>query len=135
LEKGPSAPGPAVRGSAGSATEAQLAEILALSGKDPKQTLLPLDVADRLTTLNNPAGTNVMPEMRWWQMALRPFRTMDMLITGQGEKGMHQALAEILADPKRLEELRKAAKFDPNARRMLMLVPAINAAGQNQGVE
>jgi hypothetical protein len=131
LETAPVSPATAVRGGAGSDVEKQLAEILALGGRNPEQVLKPLAVAERLSGSQNPAGIKMLPEMRWWQLALRPFRTMDMMITGQGEEGMAQEIAKLLADPRRRAELEKIAKFDPTVRAMLATVPAVNAANPN----
>lgn len=137
LKGGPTDPGAAVRGAAGSSREVQIAALLAAGGQNPARTMLPLNIADDLQGAMGPGGVKEMPRMTFVQGLLRPFRTADMAITRQGMQGIEKEIADLLANPTiaNLNRLREIAMFDPNVRRQLStmapLLGTIGAAEEN----
>jgi hypothetical protein len=65
------------------------------------------------------------PRMGMGQMLLRPFRTLDMMITAHNEAGVQREIAHLLQDPNNLPELRKIAMFDPTVRKQLSLMSGL----------
>ena len=124
LKGAPTNPGASVRGNAGSSQEEQIAALLSAGGQNPARTMLPLEVADDLQGMSGAAGMKEMPRMSPIQGLLRPFRTADMAITGQGLKGIEKEIADLLANPTipALNRLREIAMFDPNVRRQLSII-------------
>lgn len=127
LLKGSQNPGQVMRGEQGSLQERQLAALIEAGGKPPQTAMAPLRAADQLQTLAPANSANKLPEMRSAQMAIRPFRTLDMMMTGRTERLTQQEISKLLANPtpEGLAELRKIAMFDPNLRRQLTLISAL----------
>lgn len=133
LQSGPTNPGEAMRGNPGSQQEDQFSALLRAGGNNLSNTLKPLAVADELQGMQGLPNRNEGPQMRGWQAVIRPFRTLDMMLSGQAQRSVQKELAELLADPAKLAELQKAAMFDPNLRRQLSsvgaMLPVINQEG------
>lgn len=128
LKKGSQNPGEMVRGEQGSLEDQKLQALLGSAGLNADRVTQPLRAADNLK-LNSAGGISGFPEMRWSQAAIRPFRTIDMILTGKTERDINRELARLLGGPLRpeqIDELQRIAMFDPNIRRMLTL----RAAGQ-----
>ena len=113
-------PGKTMRGQAGGIKEQ---ELLALA---PKADLRQLEAADLLQGLK-PKSFNQenIPEMRWWQSLIRPFRTLDMMLTLKNERGIAQEVARLFQDPANIPQLQKIAMFDPSVRKQLTLLGAM----------
>jgi len=135
LSERPSDPGQAMRGNPGSEKEAGFNALLEAGGADVVRVNQPLRAADKLQAFAKPAGLNELPKMQWRQALLRPFRTLDMMLTAKNEHGVQEEIAKILArnDPKAVSDLQKLAMFDPSVRKSLSLLSAINAYSQTQG--
>ena len=129
-------PGKTIRNISGGEKEAELSALLP-AGQNRAATFAPLEAADTLQGLK-PKGANMrQPEMRAFQALLRPFRTLDMMITARNERGIQQELGRLLGDPANLPKLREIAMFDPTVRRQLTLLSALRpgAFAQSQGAQ
>jgi hypothetical protein len=129
LVKGPVDYPEVLGGSAGSPQERQLFEMLNSAGADTHK-IHDLMQTGRELTLRGTSSKQGFPEMRSGQFLLRPFRTLDMLMTGQSEKATQQQIAELLAPPtpEGLARLREIVKFDPTVRRNLSLFGGVTGA-------
>lgn len=122
LKKGSDNPGNAIRGMEGSDEQRAFEALLRGGGRPQNQindTMQPLRVADRMQPLKGPAGHYEPPTMSLLQGLIRPFRTADMSLTGGRMRGYSDEMARLLANPEGIEELRRIAMFNPEARRML----------------
>ena len=120
LGKGQENPGKLLRGNPGSAAEGQFNALLESGGLLPERVNQPLRAADAMT-LGNGLTIAEMPQMRAGQLALRPFRTLDMLMTAKTEKDIQREISRLLmnATPEGLNELRMIAEFRPDIRKIL----------------
>lgn len=128
-------PGADLRGNPGSDKEAAFNALLEAGGADVARVNQPLKAADQLQAFAKPAGLNELPKMQWRQALLRPFRTLDMMLTAKNEHGVQEEIAKILSrnDPQAITDLQKLAMFDPNVRKALSLLSGVNAFSQAQG--
>jgi hypothetical protein len=123
LQKGSTNPGEKLRGLPGSDSEKQMISILQAAGRNPEQTMQPLQAADLLQGFTQPRGDKHFPAMRSEQFFIRPFRTLDMALTGRLEERTARDTAQLLGGPptrERLAELLAIAQFDPNLRALLV---------------
>lgn len=127
LSAGSTNPGQTVRGLQGSQQEAQFSALLDAAGLNPGQTMAPLRAADQLQNLGPAGVAQGFPEMRSGQALIRPFRTIDMMMTARTERETQAAIAEYLARPTQegLAQLREMAMFNPQIRRTLTLISAL----------
>ncbi len=127
LRKGSTDPGKTVRGTPGSLEDRKVQALLEQAGMDVGQVTAPLRAADQLQNLGPAGSVGGFPEMRSAQGLIRPFRTLDMMMTGKTERDTQREISRLLANPTQegLAELRKIAMFDPNVRRQLTLLAAI----------
>lgn len=130
LAKGPANPGAAVRGTEGSDAQQAIEALLQAGGNDAKNTMLSLSVADRLQPFATPANVSEAPKMQALQLALRPFRTMDMASTGRSINSVNEEVAKILANPspENLRKIQEMAMFDPALRKALSAKSGILSA-------
>lgn len=91
------------------------------TGGDSKKFNTNLDVAEELARRGTSSNISEPPTMGLSQL-IRPFRTIDMALSGKREKDIQNEIAALLADRSKLAELQKIAMFDPNARRILSLI-------------
>lgn len=112
---------------ANSPKQNQLMELIGAAGGNTGRAGDILNTGRQLQGLSGPSGRQGFPEMRTGQLLLRPLRTLDMMVTGQGEKGIQREIAHLLANPTResLQRLREIAMFDPSARAALSAQGAI----------
>jgi hypothetical protein len=136
LRFGSTDPGMTIRGQAGSIGERELSALLP-AGTNLRQTFAPLEAADILQGLKPKVANMRQPGMRIFQALLRPFRTLDMMITAKNERGIQQELGRLLGDPANLPRLKEIAMFDPTVRRQLTLLSALRPAAfaQSQGAQ
>jgi hypothetical protein len=115
-------PAAALRGSPGSAMDQNLQALLRSGGADASHVTEPLGVIDQLQSLKPEAQIFESPAMKAYQMLIRPFRTVDMAITANTEKGVSREIAEYLAFPTqdRLQKLEEISQYDPAARKFLI---------------
>ena len=128
LARGSQTPGKTVRGEPGSLNDEKLQTLIEASGGNPAQVTQPLRAADNLK-MDAAGSVNGLPEMLLRQAVFRPFRTLDMMMTGKTQADINHELARLLAGPvsrEQIDALRRIAMFDPNVRRML----TARAAGQ-----
>ena len=128
LSKGSQAPGKTVRGEPGSIDDRRMQGLIQASGNDPAFVTQPLRAADNLK-LDSSGSINGLPDMMARQAALRPFRTLDMMMTAKTQRDVNREIARLLGGPLRqsqIDELQRIAMFNPEVRRMLTL----RAAGQ-----
>jgi hypothetical protein len=120
LVEGPVKYAETLGGSAGSPKERQLFEMLNAGGANT-QRIHDLMQTGRELTLQIGLGKQNFPKMRLGQLLLRPFRTLDMMMTGATEKQVQQEIAALLAHPTRegLARLREISMFDPSVRKQL----------------
>jgi len=135
LGKGSTNPGALVRGMAGSDEAQKLDALIRAGGGNPEQVLKPLRVADQMQNLDS-AGRltkEIRPGMGNW---VRPFRALDMLLTGKSQEKVTAEIARLIADPANIPELQKIAMFNPMVRRAMTAVggtmPALRAYNQGQ---
>lgn len=134
----PTNPGNAVRGNQGSLHEQQINTLLDIGGADVSHVNQPLRVADQLQKLSPGSNIHEMPQMRSGQLLLRPFRTLDMLMTARTEKQIQEEISKLLINPTQetLNELRTIAMFDPAIRKQLSavsgLVGGLNGQQENR---
>lgn len=128
-------PGHDLRENPGSDKEAGFNALLEAGGADVARVNQPLRAADQLQAFAKPAGLDEIVKMQWWQSLIRPFRTLDMMLTAKNEHGVQMEISKILArnDPKAVAALQKLAMFDPSIRKSLSMLSAINAYSQTQG--
>jgi len=128
LKAGSTNPGATMRGLEGSPKEREFAALL--SGRNADEVLKPLAVSDKLQDLAGTNGVQGLPNMRTGQFFIRPFRTLDMMLTGRSEKATQAEIAKLLRDatPESLAKLKELAMFDPTVRRQLMLVQGMLGA-------
>lgn len=133
LRKGSTNPGEAVRGTAGSLEDRKLAALLDQAGMNVDEVTVPLRAADQLQNLGPAGSVGGFPEMRSGQAVIRPFRTLDMMMTGKTERDTQREIARLLADPTPagLARLREIAMFDPDLRRQLTLISAMRPMVNN----
>ena len=127
LRKGSTDPGKTVRGAPGSLEARQFQALLEQAGMDVGNVTAPLRAADQLQNLGAAGAVGGFPEMRSGQAVIRPFRTLDMMMTGKTERDTQREISRLLADPTPagLARLREIAMFDPNLRRQLTLIAAL----------
>ncbi len=127
LAGGSTNPGNAVRGNQGSLHEQQLNALLDVGGANIAQVNQPLRVADQLQKLTPGSNIHEMPQMRSGQLLLRPFRTLDMLMTARTEKQIQEEISKLLINPTQetLNELRAIAMFNPAIRKQLSAASAL----------
>jgi len=136
LKGAPTNPGAAVRGNPGSATEAQIAQMLTSGGRDPNRVMQPLRASDLMQDAATQGGLNSQPKIQPLQWLIRTLRSADMTVTGRGIEKMDQEIARLLADPKNLAEIQRIAQFDPAIRRQLMLMaPMLGGSVNQQGAQ
>jgi hypothetical protein len=136
LKGAPTNPGAAVRGNQGSATEAQIAQMLTSGGRDPNRVMQPLRASDLMQDAATQGGLNSQPKIQPLQWLIRTLRSADMTVTGRGIEKMDQEIARLLADPKNLAEIQRIAQFDPAIRRQLMLMaPMLGGSVNQQGAQ
>lgn len=136
LKGAPTNPGAAVRGNQGSATEAQIAQMLTSGGRDPNRVMQPLRASDLMQDAATQGGLNSQPKIQPLQWLIRSLRSADMTVTGRGIEKMDQEIARLLADPKNLAEIQRIAQFDPAIRRQLMLMaPMLGGSVNQQGAQ
>jgi hypothetical protein len=130
LRGGSTDPGQTIRGMEGSQIEQNLSALIGAGGGNSAHSLAPLAAADKLQSFASPAGINEMPGMQLRQLALRPFRTLDMMTTGRTESAIQREIASILAsqDPAAIQRLREIAMFNPDIRKAITAMSAINGA-------
>lgn len=126
-----------IAGASGSPQERQLMELIQAAGGNPQQAMDMLTTSRQLS-LKPPGSVNqVVPDMKWYQALIRPFRTIDMMGVGVlAEKDAQEVVRLVgqkAATPEGLAELKKIAEFDPNVRRAMMVYQsAQGAAGNSQ---
>ncbi len=127
LALGSTDPGKTVRGIQGGLRDRQMSALIKAGGTDPQTAMAPLRAADQLQNLSPANSVGGFPEMRSAQAAIRPFRTIDMMMTGRTERLTQQEISRLLANPTPagLAQLQEIAMFDPNVRRQLTLIAAI----------
>lgn len=119
---GPGNPAEKVAATEGSTQAKMFDELLTQTGTNNPQVQDQLKLARLLQDFQGPGGINSnVPKMSGSQALIRPFRTIDMMLTGQREKGVQQEIATLLADPKNLKKLQEIAMFDPEVRKLLTL--------------
>lgn len=131
LRGGATNPGPAVRGLPGSQAERQFSALLEAGGQNPAQTLAPLNVAERLQPFASAAGVNELPKIGMAQF-IRPFRSIDMLMTARNERQVQQEIARILANPSEanIRQLQAIAQTNPMVRKALTTMSAFTGDTQ-----
>lgn len=127
LRKGSTNPGADVRGAQGSLEDRKLDALLEQAGLNVDEVTVPLRAADQLQNLGPAGAVGGFPEMRTGQAMIRPFRTLDMMMTGKTERDTQREISRLLADPTPagLAKLREIAMFDPDLRKRLSLISAL----------
>lgn len=120
-------PGNSVRGNQGSLHEQQMNALLDVGGANVGQVNQPLRVADQLQKLSLSGNIKELPQMRGEQFFIRPFRTLDMLMTARTEKQIQEEISKLLINPTQetLNELRTIAMFNPAIRKQLSATSAL----------
>lgn len=114
-----------IAGNRGSDQENQLMELVQSAGGNPIDMASRLNAGRQMQQLGPSKSIKGMPEMRSGQAFLRPFRTIDMMITGKTMEDTQREIARLLRDPANLPEIQRIAMFDPNVRRALTLQQAL----------
>ena len=134
LHKGSMNPGKDLRGMPGSGAEANLTALLDAGGVNTPRVMAPLRAADELQKLS-PAGiAGGLPIPNSGQLAIRPFRTLDMMLTGKSERDTQREIARLLGgnpDPGIIQELQRISMFNPAVRRQLSAWGALQGAITN----
>jgi hypothetical protein len=125
LQNRPADPGQVMRGDQNSLRAKQLDALLQGTGRPVSDITAPLRAADQMLHLHAANSSGGPPRMGMGQMLLRPFRTLDMMITAHNEAGVQREIAHLLQDPNNLPELRKIAMFDPTVRKQLSLMSGL----------
>lgn len=134
LNAGSSNPGQTVAGQSGFPKDANFSAVLDASGINPQAIRAPLEAADLLQNFRNPAsGAGQVPISKLGAL-LRPFRHGDFALTQRMRDDYYGEISRLFADPQaNLPRLQEIAMFDPNVRRALSMMSAINANSQQQG--
>ena len=113
---------PGIRPREGTPARTALDTLVDRTGGNSERFNNRLDVADQISTNGAAMGSADPIRMNLAQLLIRPFRTVDMMSTGQLETSRLNDIARILSNPQNLEELRRIAQFDPAARAQLSAV-------------
>lgn len=138
LHKGSTNPGQDLRGMPGSGAEANLTALLDAGGVNTPRVMAPLRAADELQKLSPAGAAGGLPIPNSGQLAIRPFRTLDMMLTGKSERDTQREIARLLGgnpDPGIIQELQRIAMFNPAVRRQLSAWGALQGAITNPSQE
>lgn len=138
LHKGSTNPGQDLRGMPGSGAEANLTALLDAGGVNTPRVMAPLRAADDLQKLSPAGAAGGLPIPNSGQLAIRPFRTLDMMLTGKSERDTQREIARLLGgnpDPGIIQELQRIAMFNPAVRRQLSAWGALQGAITNPSQE
>lgn len=138
LHKGSTNPGKDLRGMPGSGAEANLTALLDAGGVNTPRVMAPLRAADELQKLSPAGAAGGLPIPNSGQLAIRPFRTLDMMLTGKSERDTQREIARLLGgnpDPGIIQELQRIAMFNPAVRRQLSAWGALQGAITNPSQE
>lgn len=121
LEGGSTNPGNTLRGLEGSSKEARLAAALSQAGKDPTETMLPLQAADRMQNFFGLPGMREQGDLSPASLLVRPRQSIGFRLTEGAREKTNAEIAKLLTPTREnLAKLQEIAKFDPSVRQMLI---------------